>query len=330
MKADYDRLTDSQQLDLLRAFELVFTRMGMPAPLTKQSVIAYLNPRYPAKTALLNQSFSKLLIYLEAPGVIAKTLALLDQNESSANTLAKPEMATNSADLIMRNPMYGLDIANMLANVPPVQQTYYAIMLSSAKTGWTNALRTRYFQWFARAFKFKGGKSYVGFVDKARKLALSHVPKEYYARYNALSGEALVNASGNELATGYVPKGPYRSWRIDYAVAVVDSGLTNRDFDRGRKIYAAVICNRCHTMRGEGGDIGPDLTQLGTRFSTRDIIESIIIPNKAISDQYASTIYTLKNGTTVVGRLVNEDKESYDIVQNPFATSQIRKIARRT
>ena len=326
---NYDGLVESQQLDLLRAFELVFTRMGMPEPATKKAVIAYLSPKYPAKTALLNQRLSKLLVYLDAPGVIAKTLTLLDQTKSSANAIAQEETATLSTDLILRNPMYGLDIANMLSKVPPMQQTYYAFVLSSTKSGWTSSLRAHYFQWFANAFTYKGGKSYVGFVDKARKLALSHVPNEQYARYNALSGEALVNASGNEIATGYVPKGPYRSWRIDYAVAVVDSGLTNRDFDRGRKIYAAVICNRCHTMRGEGGDIGPDLTQLGTRFSTRDILEAIIIPNKVISDQYASTIYTLKNGTTVVGRLVNEDKEYYAIVQNPFATNQIRKIRKK-
>ncbi|GAB3907869.1 hypothetical protein GCM10028803_42410 [Larkinella knui] len=329
LNLNFGSFTETQQADLLRAFELVFSRMGMPEPMLKTKVIAYLTPHYPAKTALLNRSFSKLLIYLEAPGAVAKTVALLDQKETAANTVAKEEMAMNSADLILRNPMYGLDIANMLSKIPPAQQTYYAVALSSASQGWTPELRSRYFRWFAQAFSFKGGKSYAGFMDKARKLALNHVPKEQVARYNALSGDAAINTTGNGPATGYIPKGPYRSWKIDYAVAVVDSAGTNRNFERGRQIYSAVICDRCHTMRGEGGDIGPDLTQLGTRFSTRDILEAITMPSKAISDQYAASIYTLKNGQSVVGRLVGEDKDSYSIAQNPFATDVLRKIPKK-
>lgn len=82
-------------------------------------------------------------------------------------------------------------------------------------------------------------------------------------------------------------------------------------------------------MGGQGGDIGPDLTQLGTRFSNKDMLEAIISPDKTISDQYASTIFTLRNGQSVLGRLINEDKVSYSISQNPFAPDQLRKVAKK-
>ena len=55
---------------------------------------------------------------------------------------------------------------------------------------------------------------------------------------------------------------------------------------------------RAIVLKDEGGSIGPDLTQLGTRFSDKDILESIIEPDKAISDQYAATIFQLKDGST--------------------------------
>ncbi len=112
-------------------------------------------------------------------------------------------------------------------------------------------------------------------------------------------------------------------------MSVVDSGLASRDYEQGRKIYSAVLCSRCHAMGGEGGDIGPDLTQLGTRFSNKDILESIVYPNKTVSDQYAATIFYLKNGQSVLGRLISEDKTSYSISQNPFAADQLRKIPKK-
>jgi hypothetical protein len=45
---NYAQLSEAQQTDLLRAFELIFSRMGMPDAATKAAVIAYLNPQYPA------------------------------------------------------------------------------------------------------------------------------------------------------------------------------------------------------------------------------------------------------------------------------------------
>ena len=324
-----DPLTEQQQLDVLRAIELVFTRMGLPDEADRAKAITYLNPRYPAKSATLNRAYSKLLISLEAPGVVDRTLALLDKKNEAGPGPVGGETVTASSDLILRNPQYGLDIAKMLEKLPPAQQTYYATMLSSAKTGWTPALRDKYFKWFANAFSYQGGRSYIGFIDKARKLALANVPKEQMERYDKLSGAELLTKSGNDLALSYTPKGPGRPWKLDTAVAVVDSGLVSRDFDTGKKIYAAVLCSRCHSMQGEGGDIGPDLTQLGTRFSNKDILEAVINPDKAISDQYASTIFTLKNGQSVLGRLVNEDKTSYSISQNPFAPDFLRKIPKK-
>lgn len=329
LKIKMDALTEPQQLDVMRAIELVFTRTGVPEGADRDKVIAYLNPRYPAKTATLNRAYSKLLITLEAPTVVERTLTLLSKKNEDGTGPVGGETVTASSDLILRNPQYGLDIAKMLEKLPPAQQTYYATMLSSEKTGWTTALHDQYFKWFANAFTYQGGRSYIGFIDKARKLALNHVPKEQFEHYNKVSGADLLTSSGNDIVSDYAPKGPGRNWKVDNAVAVVDSGLASRSFDTGKKIYSAILCSRCHSMGGQGGDIGPDLTQLGTRFSNKDIMEAIIYPDKAVSDQYASTIFTLKNGQSVVGRLVNEDKTSYSISQNPFAQDQLRKIAKK-
>ena len=330
LKINYDKLPESQQFDVSRAFELIFLRMGAPEADDKAKVIAYLNSRYPAKSALLNRGLSKVLVYLEAPNVVNKTLALMDLKDEPGSKNLNLEPTTASNDLILRNPQYGMDIAKMLAKVPPLQQTYYAVMLSRADEGWTPELRTKYFSWFGNAFKYEGGRSYVGFIDRARKLALVHVPKDQADRFNKLSGADILTSSGNDIVkSDYTPKGPGRRWTLENAVAVVDSGIASVNYESGKKIYGAVLCSSCHSMQGTGGDIGPDLTQLGTRFSNKDILESIIHPNKVVSDQYASTIFYLKNGQSVVGRLVNEDKVNYSISQNPFAANEIRKVPKK-
>ncbi|AXE20292.1 heme-binding protein [Runella rosea] len=329
MSINYKALSESQQIDILRAFELVLLRMGVPDAAQSAQVSAYLNPFYPAANADINRGLSKVLVTLEAPGVVAKTLALLEAKEVPANTTAGGATATASAELIMRNPQYGLDIADMLKHMPPAQQTFYATMLSVAKSGWTPELHEKYFKWFNKAFSYKGGRSYIGFIERARKMALKNVPENKVAYYDKLSGGELLSKNGNDLVKLVYPKGPGKNWKLDNALPLVEAGLSGRNFEQGKNMYNAITCNRCHSMRGEGGSIGPDLTQLGTRFSAKDMLEAIIEPNKTISDQYAATHFTLKNGQTVVGRLTNEDANNYYVSQNPYEPETVMKLAKK-
>jgi putative heme-binding domain-containing protein len=322
---DYAALSEEQRIDLLRAFELVFARMGAPESAIKKQVVAYLNPRYPAESNALNRSLSKLLVYLEAPDVVQRTLALLE----TAKDDPAVKTASQSSDLILRNPQYGMDIAGMLAQVPPAQQTYYATVLSDAESGWTPESREKYFKWFKDAFGYKGGMSYVGFINKAREAALKHVPENQFENYRQLSGEELLANSGNELISGPRPKGPGRNWTIEEALPIVEGNLKNRNFEQGKAMFDATRCSSCHMMRGKGGSIGPDLTQLGTRFTPKDMLESIIEPNKVVSDQYAATVFTMKDGSSILGRLTNEDDNTYFISQNPFAPEVIREIPKK-
>ncbi|MCW5910771.1 MAG: c-type cytochrome [Cyclobacteriaceae bacterium] len=324
VKVDFDKLTPPQKIDLARAFEVLIFRLGKPEGDARKQLIAYLDARYPSSSNELDRVLSKVLVYMEAPGSTEKTLALL------LNAKDDPQEKTVSAssDLIMRNPQYGLDIARMLSNVPPAQQTYLATVLSEAVEGWTPALHETYFKWFANAFTYKGGMSYIGFIDKARKKALTHTPADRTEYFNALSGAALLTESGNDLADKPQPKGPGRRRSLEEALALVDGTLSGRNFEQGKNMYEATLCSSCHSMRGEGGAVGPDLTQVGTRFSAKDILEHTLDPNKEISDQYAATVFTMKDGSSIVGRLINEEDGKYFVSQNPFMPQSLREVAK--
>jgi putative heme-binding domain-containing protein len=325
MSINYKALPETQQLDVLRAYELILYRMGQPTESDRLKLGTYLNQFYPAANNELNRSFSKLLVALDDGQVVQKTLDLLH----GAQDVDYQKTFMQSSDLILRNPQYGLDIAGMLAKTPPAQQIYYTTALSEARHGWSKELREKYFKWYYTAFGYKGGNSFIGFIDAARKKALAHVPKEEFDYYNKMSGSELLTNNGKKLASVGSPKGPGRTWKLEEALEVVQKDSTNRDFNQGKMLFSATQCISCHSMQGEGGAVGPSLSQLGSRFSARDILESILEPNKVISDQYASTAFYLKDGSSIIGRLKNEDSEKYYISQNPFAPQTLREIAKK-
>jgi putative heme-binding domain-containing protein len=86
------------------------------------------------------------------------------------------------------------------------------------------------------------------------------------------------------------------------------------DAARGKALFAAsaknnMQCAKCHTIRGQGGQIGPDLSMIGKKASRENLFESILYPSKAIADQYVTWIIDTKKGQQVSGLVVEETKE---------------------
>lgn len=326
---DLSKLSEAEKIEAIRTAEVAVSRMGKPEGAAAISLAAWLQPYFPAPTNELNRLLSKLLVYIDAPGAVGTTVALMAAAKDDTTT---SQSLLSSSDLIMRNPQYGMTIAGMLAKIPPAQQTYYATVLSGAKTGWDDTLRHQYFKWYADAFGYQGGNSFVGYINNARTNALALVPKEQFAQLNGLSGDSIVKGGGKfTAASGVQPKGPGRNWKVEEAVKFVDSiGFAASNFEQGKAMFDATLCSKCHTVAGQGGVAGPDLTQLGTRFSNKDILESIIDPNKTISDQYGATVFYLKEGGSIMGRLTNEDDEQYFVSQNPFSPHDIRKVPKKS
>ena len=65
-----------------------------------------------------------------------------------------------------------------------------------------------------------------------------------------------------------------------------------------------------------------------SRFTRRDILESILEPSKVISDQYQNIVVTKKNGDDVIGRLVEESSQKLVLITNPL-TGEKTDVRRR-
>jgi quinoprotein glucose dehydrogenase len=58
--------------------------------------------------------------------------------------------------------------------------------------------------------------------------------------------------------------------------------LAGGDAEKGRQIYltsAAVYCQRCPKVGGQGGGVGPPLDGLGAQKTREYLLESIVVPN---------------------------------------------------
>ena len=81
---------------------------------------------------------------------------------------------------------------------------------------------------------------------------IANFPEKHYCQNPEMIWQVDLNLKGRE-----------EGGLVEEAVPLVEAGLTNRDFEKGKMMYAAGRCSSCHIMRGDGGNIGPDLTQLG-------------------------------------------------------------------
>jgi len=312
-KIDFAGLAESQQLDLLRAWSLVFIRMQRPDQPTADQLVKKLDPLFPTPSDRLNRELCAMLVYLNSPTVVTKTLELLG-GESTPETLA-------TAELLARNGGYGNTIAQMLANQPDLQKLHYAFSLRNVRYGWTLQQRRQYFAWLAEARNRSGGASYQGFIDNIRKDALENASA---AERQLLAAEI----ADQPVSTAALPKaaGPGRAWTLDDLVSASETGLAARNFENGRKMFAAARCIVCHRFEGSGGATGPDLTNVAGRFSPRDLSESIVDPSKVVSDQYRASVVITTSGKVYTGRLAGDTDGKLTILIDPEDASKIVTI----
>jgi putative heme-binding domain-containing protein len=69
-------------------------------------------------------------------------------------------------------------------------------------------------------------------------------------------------------------------------------------------------CAVCHRIDGRGGQVGPDLSAIGSSSVRAKLIESILMPSKEIAPAYTNWILTLRDGKTLTGLILSENYDS--------------------
>ncbi|MCH8043466.1 MAG: c-type cytochrome [Planctomycetes bacterium] len=83
---------------------------------------------------------------------------------------------------------------------------------------------------------------------------------------------------------------------------------------RGKALFAGkATCAKCHTVRGAGKEVGPDLSEIGSKLSREALYVSILDPSAAISHNYETYLLATADGNVLSGILLSQTKESVTI-----------------
>lgn len=305
-------LEKEDQLALLRAYALSFTRMGQPVGEKAAAVIAKLDAHYPSKDDTVNAELCRVLSALDAPTVVSKTIALMKSTRAAT--------ADYDREMLGRHE-YGGAILKMMANTPNTRNIHYTYCLRRVRSGWTIDDRKYFFGWLNEVLAKDGGKSFAGYIRAIRKDAIAQLETK---DVELLTG-MLEDFPTFDLTKLPKPKGPGGAWTVETAMKLFESELRGRDFENGKKMFAAGLCIACHRFGGEGGQSGPDLGSVGNRYSMRDILVAICEPSASISEQYMASIVKLKGGNALYGRLVIRNDKEVGVASNPFDLNQVTK-----
>lgn len=287
---EFNPLSARQRTDLVRAYSLVFSRMGEGDSATRETIAKRFHSRMPFASPELNIEALELLVYLQAP-----------------------EAAELGIDLLKNSPLQE-------------EQMAFAKSLRHLNAGWNRELRKDFFQWFTRAKGYKGGPSFGLFIENMKKTALENTPEEEKIALK----EIIEAEPPKEQLFTVEPRSFKQAWTVEDFDDVIAVGLEgNRNFVNGRKMFGATSCFACHRFNQQGGAIGPDLTSVAGKFSPRDLLESIIDPSKEISDQYGQMIFEMQDGSIVMGRIMNLNGDKINVNTNMMDPNQIVSVDRK-
>ncbi len=289
------KLTEEQTLAKLRVFEVSIARQGVPAGDAANLVIADVAPLYPAKSEFANRELCQILLAVNAPDAVAKTVALMKAAQTQE------------------------------------EQLTYVVALRNIKTGWTAELHRDYLswwtsgrsnkhpeavvQWFADAgIGFNNGSSFPNLVNNVLTEAKAAMTPAQIAALGDLNKPKPVTHPPVQ------PRKHVKDWTTSDFQPLLEKVGKGRDFARGKATYEAVQCAVCHRYGDEGGAVAPDLTNVATRFKRQDLLESITEPSKVVSEQYMNTTLKMAGGRVVVGRITQETADKVVVAANPFAS----------
>jgi putative heme-binding domain-containing protein len=284
-----DALDEEGFLTKLRVIEVAFARHGIPEAL-RPMAIEKLGRQFPAASWPRNRELSQLLVALGDGESVAKILQLRDASKTWQ------------------------------------EQLHYTAVLYGMTSGWTPALRLRYFAWFRQIPSGLGhlpaayeqwfldvdqkpnpGAGFDPLVKRLGQKAFALIPDAEKAPI-----AELMQAQPSAAPAPAVPTPPRsrssgnRAWKYDDLADAMSTPLSGRNYARGQQVYQVSQCGACHRFQGAGGAAGPELTGVASRYSRADLWRSIVDPSAVISEQYQSMVLTLKDGQEITGRVLED------------------------
>jgi putative membrane-bound dehydrogenase-like protein len=161
----------------------------------------------------------------------------------------------------------------------------------------------------------------------AKKVPAADLSAEVVRQLRNL-GDAALEKRINEV-WGVVRTTPAeRQALIKQYVSLLKRPKYSPDVALGRALFQKT-CAQCHTLFGEGGKVGPDITG-ANRGSLDYLMENILDPGAVIPKEYAMTVLNLYSGRVISGIVKEENDKTLTVVnQNETLTVAKKDVEKR-
>jgi putative heme-binding domain-containing protein len=108
-------------------------------------------------------------------------------------------------------------------------------------------------------------------------------------------------------------------WKVDDLAPDLPNVAAGRNLTIGKELFTNLACAQCHRLGPEGGNYGPDLTDVFKRYQNdrAGVLRHILEPSALITDRYRNIEFELKDGETLLGMVVKEEADSLIIQTGP-------------
>ena len=188
--------------------------------------------------------------------------------------------------------------------------------------------------------------------ERSAKEGSKFTAVDYVVESMASPGAYVVKGYKNEMAVVYAPPISLSLTEIKAVVAYLMSlggdldmeAIDTKPSDVTKKFYAKISaaaeagggdpgagamvyddnCSECHTLNGEGGEVGPDLTGVSA-LGLKNISDAILQPAKAMTKGFETYVVVDKEGRQTIGLKTRDEAKEVDITK---ATGDVVTIAK--
>ncbi|HAY82955.1 MAG TPA: hypothetical protein DCY79_24365 [Planctomycetaceae bacterium] len=109
---------------------------------------------------------------------------------------------------------------------------------------------------------------------------------------------------------------------------LVTAAAKQGDAQRGAVVFQSMACRTCHKIGGTGGQIGPDLTALGTTLSPARITEEVLWPSRQIKEGFSLITVLTDEGKIHQGyeRTTQASEADAEVWVEDLVTRKVAKI----
>jgi putative membrane-bound dehydrogenase-like protein len=106
--------------------------------------------------------------------------------------------------------------------------------------------------------------------------------------------------------------------------------------EKGKIVFNTVgTCSKCHKVLGEGKEVGPDLSEIGSKLSREEMFVAILNPSAAVSHNYETYNVLTTDGVVLTGTKVDQTDKSITIrsaeaIETTVKTEDIEQLEKKS